>query len=38
VWTVGNVRSKGRGTLMDPSNAGLLDEILEEYDFGLIPR
>lgn len=35
---VGTVRAEGRGTLMDPSNAGLLGEILEEYDFGLIPR
>ena len=34
---VGTVRAEGRGTLMDPSNAGLLGEILEEYDFGLIP-
>jgi RES domain len=34
----GAVRSEGRGTLVDPSNTGLLDEILEEYDFGLIPR
>ena len=35
---VGAVRSEGRGTFMDPDNAGLLGEILEEYDFGLIPR
>jgi hypothetical protein len=35
---VGAVRSEGRGTLMDPDNSGLLGEILEEYDFGLIPR
>ncbi|QYJ15618.1 hypothetical protein Rxycam_01442 [Rubrobacter xylanophilus DSM 9941] len=33
----GAVRSEGRGTLVDPDNAGLLGEILEEYDFGLIP-
>ena len=32
------VRSEGRGTFMNPDNAGLLGEILEEYDFGLIPR
>jgi hypothetical protein len=35
---VGAVRSKGRGTLMDPGNVGMLGEILEEYDFGLIPH
>jgi hypothetical protein len=35
---VGAVRTKDRGTLMDPDNLGMLDEILEEYDFGLIPR
>jgi hypothetical protein len=34
----GAVRHEGRGILMDPSNAGLLGEILEEYDFGLVPR
>jgi glucose/arabinose dehydrogenase len=28
----------GTGSLMEPSNASQLDEILEEYDFGLIPR
>lgn len=33
----GAVRSEGRGTLMDPGNAGLLGEILEEYGFGLVP-
>ncbi|MBX6765442.1 MAG: RES family NAD+ phosphorylase [Rubrobacteraceae bacterium] len=33
----GAVRSEDRGTLVDPDNAGLLGEILEEYDFGLIP-
>lgn len=35
---VGTVRAEGRGTLMDPGNFGLLGAILEEYDFGLIPR
>ena len=35
---VGAVRSEGRGTLMDPDDLGILDEILEEYDFGSIPR
>jgi RES domain-containing protein len=34
---VGAVRSEGSGTLMDPDNTSLLGEILEEYDFGLIP-
>lgn len=29
-------RTEGRGTLMDPGNAGLLGEILAEYDFGLV--
>ena len=33
---VGAVRPESRGTLMGPSNAGLLGEILEEYGFGLI--
>jgi glucose/arabinose dehydrogenase len=44
IWALGlrqpyslDVQS-GTGSLMDPSNASLLDEILEEYDFGLIPR
>ena len=35
---VGSVRTNGRGSLMDPENVGILGEILEEYDFGLIPR
>lgn len=34
---VGAVRVESRGTLLDPGNAGLLGEILEEYGFGLIP-
>jgi RES domain len=34
---VGTVSAEGQGTLMDPSNAGLLGEILEEYSFGLVP-
>ncbi len=35
---VGASSFRGWGTLMDPDNASLLGEILEEYDFGLIPR
>jgi hypothetical protein len=35
---VGAVRSKGRGSLLDPENVGMLGEILDEYGFGLIPR
>jgi hypothetical protein len=34
---VGHVKAEGRGTLTDPQNAGLLGEVLEEYDFGLVP-
>jgi hypothetical protein len=34
---VGAVKTESRGTLMDPSNTGLLGEILEEYGFGLVP-
>jgi RES domain len=34
----GAVSFEGKGTLIDPGNASLLGEILEEYDFGLIPR
>ena len=34
----GATRAEGRAILMDPDNARLLDEILEEYDFGLVPR
>jgi hypothetical protein len=32
------VSFEGKGTLIDPGNASLLGEILEVYDFGLIPR
>lgn len=35
---VGASSFRGWGTLMDSDNASLLGEILEEYDFGLIPR
>lgn len=35
---VGAVRSNGRGSLMDPENVVMLGEILDEYDFGFIPR
>jgi len=34
----GTVSLEGKGTLIDFGNASLLGEILEEYDFGLIPR
>ncbi len=34
---MGVMRAEGRGTLMDPGNARLLGEILEEYGFGLVP-
>ena len=33
----GTVRAESRGTLMDPGNAGLLGNILEEYGIGLVP-
>jgi hypothetical protein len=35
---VGAVRSNGHGSLMDPEKVVMVGEILEEYDFGLIPR
>jgi hypothetical protein len=34
----GAVRAEGRGSPMDPGNANLLGEILDDYDFGLISR